>query len=123
MKRGGYIYITTRSKGFPFHGAPYDFWRYEVEDMKRIFIDFEIIKLIKDHGAPGVFLKARKPDNYVATDLSDIALYSIVLGRRTRDIVSIGEMPLTRRYRLFLNSKIGDMLVLLRKLSCLQRLR
>jgi hypothetical protein len=28
--------------------------------MKKIFSDFEIIKLVKDHEASGVFLKAKK---------------------------------------------------------------
>jgi hypothetical protein len=82
LKRGGYIYITTRSYGYPYHPAPYDFWRYEIEDMKKIFSDFEIIKLVKDHEASGVFLKAKKILNTLI-DLSNIALYSIVLGKRT----------------------------------------
>jgi SAM-dependent methyltransferase len=46
LKRGGYIYVTTRSRGFPFHAYPYDFWRYEIEDMRKIFSDFEILKLV-----------------------------------------------------------------------------
>ena len=64
LRRGGFIYITTRSYGFPYHSYPYDYWRYEIADMIRIFKDFEIIKLVKDREAPGVFLKARKPLNY-----------------------------------------------------------
>jgi len=60
LKPGGYIYITTRSYGFPYHGHPYDFWRYETEDLKKIFSDFNIIKLIRDYEAPGVFFKGQK---------------------------------------------------------------
>ena len=47
-KAGGTILITTRSRGHPYHGHPYDFWRYEIEDMKYIFSDCITEKLEKD---------------------------------------------------------------------------
>jgi len=103
LKREGYIYITTRSYGFPFHSYPYDFWRYEVEDMKRIFSDFEILKLAKDHEAPGVFLKARKPFNYSPKGLQDITLYSMILGKRTASIPKLREMSILRKARLLVS--------------------
>jgi len=107
LKHGGYIYITTRSKGFHYHAYPYDFWRYEIEDMKGIFADFKIIVLEKDHEASGVFLKARKMENHVSANLSDIALYSMVLGRRSRSIPNLKDVPFTRRLWLkLLSSKI-----------------
>ncbi|MDR0373382.1 MAG: class I SAM-dependent methyltransferase [Nitrososphaerota archaeon] len=98
VKRGGYIAITTRSKGFGYHGYPFDFWRYEIEDIKKIFSDFEIIVLKKDYEAPGVFLIAKKPENYVSADLSDIALYSIVLGKNIKNSVNIEKMPFKRKF-------------------------
>lgn len=111
LKHGGYIYVTTRLKGFGYHAYPYDFWRYEVEDMRRIFADFEIAVLKKDHEAPGVFLKARKPENYAPIDLSDIALYSMVLDRRVRDISSVKNMPFTRALTIrLLHSKAGSLM-------------
>jgi len=100
LKRGGYLYLTTRSFGFPFHSCPYDFWRYEIEDIKEIFSDFEILRLIKDREAPGVFLKARKPKNHIQKDLREIALYSMVLGKRTIFIPKIEEMPLSRKLKI-----------------------
>jgi hypothetical protein len=90
----------TRSYGFPFHAYPYDFWRYEIEDLRRIFSDFEIIRLIRDHESPGVFLKARKPFNYNPSDLQGISLYSNILGRRTTSIPNPQEMPLSRKSKL-----------------------
>lgn len=111
LRHEGYIYITTRSKGFQYHGYPHDFWRYEVEDIGRIFGDFEVRSLKKDHQAPGAFLKAKKRENYVPADLSDIALYSMVLGKRTRNIPAIKNMPFTRRLALKLSrSKVRRLL-------------
>jgi len=101
LKPGGYLYLTTCSKGFPYHSHPYDFWRYEVEDMKEIFKDFEIIKLEKNHEAFGVFIKARKPESYTGPiDLSEISLYSILLGKRTKEIVT--KPTFSRRYKFFI---------------------
>jgi len=62
LKPGGYTYIRTRSVGFPFHAFPHDFWLYELEDMKVIFSDFEIIALERDQ-EPSVFLKACKVES------------------------------------------------------------
>ena len=110
LKCGGYIYFTTRSYGFPYHAYPYDFWRYEIEDMKKIFSDFEIIKLIKDHEAPGVFLKAKKISNTLI-DLSNVAIYSMILDRRTTLIPKLSDMPLQRRLTLELLWRLKKFLV------------
>ncbi len=107
------IYITTCSKGFPFHAYPYDYWRYEPEDMKHIFADFEIISLKKVPG-PEVFLIAKKILNQKRVNFRDIALYSIILGRRTLTAPNPEDMPLHRRTRLLvfgLLSKIYHFLI------------
>jgi SAM-dependent methyltransferase len=84
---GGVLVLTTRSKGFPFHGCPLDFWRFELEDFRAIFSDFTIETLEQDAPqTPGVFLRARKPQAFKEVELSDHRLYSIVTRRRTRDI-------------------------------------
>ena len=75
--------------------------------MIRIFRDFEIIRLETDWEAPGVFLKARKPINWRPIDLNNIELYSIVLGRKTRNLVGLNEAPLVRRLMImFCESKL-----------------
>ena len=88
-KPGGIILITTRSRGFPLHGYPDDFWRYELEDMKTIFSDYEILILERDNSRaisgkkrPGVFLKARKPKDFIEKDLSGISLYNMEFNKR-----------------------------------------
>jgi len=52
--------------------------------------------------SPGVFLKARKPVDWRPVDLSGIALYSVVLGRRVKELVTLGDAPLVRRLVLYL---------------------
>ncbi len=83
VKSNGIVLITTRSKGFPLHDYPHDYWRYELEDMRKLFSDMEILSLENDPQAPGVFIKVRKPIDFNENDLSDIALYSIIEDDRT----------------------------------------
>ena len=85
-KPNGIILITTRSYGYPYHGWPYDFWRFEQEDMAAIFSDFQVLCLEKDGAEPGIFIKARKPARFAERDLSDIELYSIVTDSRVKGI-------------------------------------
>jgi hypothetical protein len=68
--------------------------------MQRIFGDFEILKLVKDRLSPGVFLKARKPLSYSPNSLQDVALYSMILARRTTSIPKLQEIPLSRKVKL-----------------------
>jgi len=81
-KPGGTVLLTTRSRGYAYHGYPFDFWRFEVQDMKEIFADFEILTVEKDPEAPGVFLKARRPKKFLETDLSNYKLFSILSRRK-----------------------------------------
>ena len=85
-KPDGIILITTRSYGFGYHAYPYDFWRYELEDIQNIFSDCDILALEKDYQAPGVFLKARKPKTFHEKDLSSCNLYSVVVNERVSKI-------------------------------------
>lgn len=85
-KPGGIIFITTRSYGFPYHGYPYDFWRYDLEDMKFIFADCEILAIENDPDAPGVFIKVKKPENFLENDLSKYRVYNIIENKKSIEI-------------------------------------
>jgi SAM-dependent methyltransferase len=104
---GGVLFLTTRSKGFGFHGYPFDFWRYEMTDMEVLFSDFSIEALIPDRCDPGVLLKGRKPKQFQERDLSAHSLYSMMTGGRalgihSRDIVLFRARYLARRVALHL---------------------
>jgi len=97
LKPGGVLILSARSPGFPHHyrNRPLDYWRFEPEDMRAVFADFEIAAIESDPLEPGVFLKARKPAAFKERDLADIRLYSIVTGRRCLE-VSDAELRLFR---------------------------
>lgn len=63
---GGMLIVTTRSPGFPYHPFPEDHWRYTVAAMQRIVGNarLEPLQIMADPEAPGVFVKARKPDGW-----------------------------------------------------------
>ena len=96
LKPGGVLLLTTRSEGFPYHAFPWDFWRYEVDDMRAIFSDFEIERVEPDPGSPGVLFKGRKPAQFHETDLDGHPLFSIIKQER---IHQISQDELVRFYR------------------------
>lgn len=95
---GGIILLTTRSQGFGYHAFPYDFWRYEVEDIQEIFSDCILEKLEADEQEPGVFIKAVKPAEFREKDLSGYELYSIIEHRRIREIDNEKLVAFRKRY-------------------------
>jgi SAM-dependent methyltransferase len=84
-KPGGVIMITTRSLGFMYHGFPRDYWRFEPDDMARIFSDCSIEAVEKDP-EKGVFVRMVKPAVFTENNLADVALYSIVAGKRSHQV-------------------------------------
>ena len=98
LRPAGLLLVTTRSRGFPYHGYPYDFWRYEIGDFRQIFGDLEIVALESDPTAPGVLLAARKPRPFVPRDLEGQELYSIVSGEKCRRIAPVDILLLRLRH-------------------------
>jgi hypothetical protein len=82
LKPGGWLLLTTRSVGFPFHEYPGDHWRFSPADMRRIFADFDIRQgIATDEQAPGVFVIAQKPLSPLPpVDLSAIEVHSMQRG-------------------------------------------
>jgi SAM-dependent methyltransferase len=113
---GGVLLITTRSIGFPYHAFPHDFWRYENDDMRAIFSDFDVENVEDDPGPPGVFMTARRRPTFDERDLSDYELYSMVRGGRCRDLGTAEEMWFTTRWRArrlaarYLPDRVKDLL-------------
>lgn len=91
---GQTVLVTTRSCGFPFHRAPWDYWRFELDDARQIWPGALVES---DPVAPGIFVLASE-----IGDLDDIALHSVLTGRRQ---LRVGRWDATwcrlRRPRLF----------------------
>jgi SAM-dependent methyltransferase len=77
LATGGWLLLTTRSVGFPFHEYPGDHWRFGPGDMAVMFADFCLHTLDNDTQAPGVFVLVQKPADWVAADLHGITVHSM----------------------------------------------
>jgi len=77
-KTNGIILLTTVSKGYGKHDYPSDYWRYEISDLEHIFSDCVIEKTEGNDRNHTVFIKVRKPDDFVEVDLSSYELYKII---------------------------------------------
>lgn len=78
LKPNGTLLVSTASKDFPYHGYPFDYWRYELDDLRMIFSDFIVEVLEEDTSKHLVYIIARKPPIFEEKDLSDYQLYSII---------------------------------------------
>jgi SAM-dependent methyltransferase len=117
VKPGGVLLITTRSVGFGYHGYPYDFWRFQQEDIRAVFSDLTIEVLEDDPKQPGVFLKARKPGNFNEIQVEGHKLYSIIRGARVAYVTDSEVLKFRIRYWIGYNLRRGrNLLVRIRRL-------
>jgi SAM-dependent methyltransferase len=72
---GGVLLLTARGPGFPYHPHPGDFHRFTVEHMDAIAeaCGLEVLRLEPDPdpASPGVFLLARKPQDWDAAGMAE----------------------------------------------------
>jgi hypothetical protein len=72
---GGMLLLTTRSAGFPFHPHPLDCWRFSVEQMDAIALacGLDVLRCEPDPdpASPGVFLLARKPEDWDGAGMAE----------------------------------------------------
>ena len=61
-KPGGLLILTGRGPGMPYHGYPFDFWRFDSVMISKAFWDCNILHLIDDWQVPGFILIAKRTD-------------------------------------------------------------
>lgn len=60
LKPGGMICLTTRMPGFPRHGYPDDFWRFDTESLAPAFVGLSDLVIECDLPQGGIYIKGTK---------------------------------------------------------------
>jgi 2-polyprenyl-3-methyl-5-hydroxy-6-metoxy-1,4-benzoquinol methylase len=64
IKPGGFLFISTPTIGFPYHGYPKDYYRFTEDAYRDVLLHdmdiFELRKIKDDVGQPGIIALARK---------------------------------------------------------------
>lgn len=118
LQSEGRLLVTTRSEGFPYHGYPYDFWRYSAADMQIIFSDMDEVSVEEDKESPGIFMFGKKPVEFIEVDLSKMRLFSICSLKKCNNI----SLVLALVFRLFNKYKYNKTKRLLRGKSNKERI-
>jgi len=77
---GGIIIIIVPSI-YRYHGYPYDYWRYTVQNVKDIFSDCNILSIKEDseeYIEKLVYAKIKKPVNFTEVDLTNYNVLEVV---------------------------------------------
>jgi SAM-dependent methyltransferase len=77
---GGILIIIVPSI-YRYHGYPYDYWRYSVQNVKDIFSDCEIVSIKEDseeYIEKLVYAKIKKPIDFVEIDLTKYHVLEVV---------------------------------------------
>lgn len=104
---GGVLLVTTRSLGCPHHGYPFDFWRYEIEDVAVLFADLQIEAAESDPELPGIFVRARRGPVFSERPLGGYRLHSMIKGTRADlSYAHYQALRLHRGLRLFVSGLV-----------------
>jgi predicted O-methyltransferase YrrM len=84
LRPGGVTLLTTVAPGFPYHGYPDDYWRFEPEVLERAFADFDVEAF--EHGSAmlGVNVLARKRANGTPVELAELQAVPVAKPTRSR---------------------------------------
>lgn len=77
LKIGGKLVISVPTMDTPYHGFPFDFWRYTTDDLAHVFSYMKVIEAYDTEGACIILEKSSDPFKYDPT----YPIYSILRGR------------------------------------------
>ena len=65
----GLLLITTRGVGMPYHPYPDDYWRFTIDDFRKVFAGNVFSSLQEDDELPGLMAKIVKTTNSIDTNI------------------------------------------------------